>query len=128
MNIENLTQKQKSLLDNISYNKEYICKSKMTYGNAYKITLEKDNKKIYFIFNDNAYNESDKNDALYSLLSDSQAYTDALNLDDFMSCFGYDDHKQAKQIYNACKEQNKKLKYLFNNDEIETLNKIFENY
>ena len=128
MNIENLTQKQKSLLDNISYNKEYICKSKMTYGNAYKITLEKDNKKIYFIFNDNAYNESDKNDFIYSLLLDSQAYENARDLTDFMLAFGYDNIPQAKQVYNTCKKQFDRLHKLFNDAEIKMLEKIFENY
>ena len=45
-----------------------------------------------------------------------------------MLAFGYTDAKQAKQVYNACKKQSERLHKLFNNTEIETLEKIFENY
>ena len=128
MKIENLTQKQKNLLNEINTTKTYIGKSALTSGNAYHITVTQNGKKASFIFNDNIYNESDKNDFIYSLLSDSQAYENARDLTDFMLAFGYDDIPQAKQVYDACKKQSERLHKLFNDAEIETLGKIFENY
>lgn len=128
MKIENLTQTQKTLLNEINTTKTYIGKSDCTSGNAYRVTLTRNGIKVGFIFNDNIYNESDKNDFIYSLLSDSQAYENARDLTDFMLDFGYDNMPQAKQVYNACKKQSERLHKLFNNTEIETLEKIFENY
>lgn len=128
MKIENLTQTQKTLLNEINTTKTYIGKSDLTSGNAYRVTLTRNGKGIGFIFNDNIYNESDKNDFIYSLLSDSQAYESTRDLTDFMNEFGYTDAKQAKQAYNACIKQSERLHKLFNDAEIETLEKIFENY
>lgn len=128
MKIENLTQTQKTLLNEINATKTYIGKSDMTSGNAYRVTLTRNGVKVGFIFNDNIYNESDKNDLIYSLLRDSQAYEFCYNLADFMNEYGYTDAKQAKQAYDACKKQSERLHKLFNDAEIETLEKIFENY
>ena len=128
MIIENLTQTQKTLLNGVDSTKTYIRKSDCTSGNAYRVTLTRNGVKVGFIFNDNIYNESDKNDFIYSLLSDSQAYESTRDLTDFMNEYGYTDAKQAKQAYNACKKQFDRLHKLFNNTEIETLEKIFENY
>lgn len=128
MEIENLTQEQKNLLNEINTTKTYIGKSDCTSGNAYRVTLTRNGKRIGFIFNDNIYNECDKNDFIFSLLRDSQAFENARNLTDFMLDFGYDNIPQAKQVYNACKKQSDRLHKLFNNTEIETLEKIFENY
>lgn len=128
MKIENLTQEQKKLLNEINTTKTYIGKSDLTAGNAYNITMTRNGVKVGFIFNDNIYNESDKNDFIYSLLSDSQAYESTRDLTDFMHEFGYTDARQARQAYDACKKQSDRLHKLFNDAEIETLEKIFENY
>lgn len=128
MKIENLTQTQKELLDEINTTKTYIGKSEMTSGNAYRVTMTRNGAKIGFIFNDNIYNESDKDDFIYSLLRDSQAYEYACDFAYFMNEFGYTDAKKAQQAYNACKKQSERLHKLFNTIEIKTLEKIFENY
>lgn len=128
MKIEGLTQEQESLLNEIRTTKTYIGKSDCTSGNAYRVTMTRNGVKIGFIFNDNIYNESDKNDFIYSLLSDSQAYESTRDLTDFMNEFGYTDARQAQKVYNACKKQSERLHKLFNTTEIETLEKIFENY
>ena len=128
MKIENLTQTQKELLNEINTTETYIGKSDLTSGNAYRVTLTRNGVKVGFIFNDNIYNESDKNDFIYSLLRDSQAYESTRDLTDFMLAFGYDNIPQAKQVYNACKKQSERLHKLFNDSEIKTLEKIFENY
>ena len=118
----------KTLLNEITTTTTYTGKSNFTAGNAYRVTLTRNGVKVGFIFNDNIYNESDKNDFIYSLLSDSQAYENARDLTDFMNEYGYTDAQKAKQAYNACKKQSERLHKLFNNTEIETLEKIFENY
>lgn len=128
MNIENLTQKENDLLNEINTTRTYIGKSDMTSGNAYRVTLTRNGVKVGFIFNDNIYNESDKNDFVYSLLSDSQAYEYCYNFANFMNEFGYTDARQAEQVYDACKKQSERLHKLFNSTEIEILEKIFENY
>ena len=128
MEIENLTTEQEKLLNEINSTETYTGKSNFTAGNAYRVTLTRNGVKVGFIFNDNIYNESDKNDFIYSLLSDSQAYENARDLTDFMLAFGYDNIPQAKQAYNACKKQSERLHKLFNDSEIKTLEKIFENY
>lgn len=128
MEIENLTQEQKNLLNEINTTKTYIGKSEMTSGNAYRVTMTRNGVKIGFIFNDNIYNESDKDDFIYSLLQDSQAYEYCYNFDNFMNEFGYTDARQAQKAYNACKKQSERLRKLFNTTEIEMLKKIFENY
>ena len=128
MKIENLTQTQETLLNEINTTKAYIRKSDCTSGNAYRVTLTRNGVKVGFVFNDNIYNESDKNDFIYSLLRDSQAYEYCYNFADLMNEYGYTDEKQAKQVYNACKKQFDRLHKLFNDAEIETLEKIFENY
>lgn len=128
MEIENLTQKENDLLNEINSTETYIGKSDLTSGNAYRVTLTRNGVKVGFIFNANIYNESDKNDFIYSLLRDSQAYEFCYNLADFMHEFGYTDAQKAKQAYDACKKQSERLHKLFTNKEIETLEKIFENY
>lgn len=128
MEIENLTTEQEKLLSEINSTETYIGKSNFTAGNAYRVTLTRNGVKVGFIFNDNIYNESDKNDFIYSLLSDSQAYENARDLTDFMNEYGYTDEKQTKRVYNACKKQSERLHKLFNDSEIKTLEKIFENY
>lgn len=128
MKIENLTTEQEKLLNEINSTETYTGKSNFTAGNAYRVTLTRNGAKVGFIFNDNIYNESDKNDFIYSLLSDSQAYESTRDLTDFMNEFGYTDEKQAKRVYDACKKQSERLHKLFNDSEIETLEKIFENY
>lgn len=128
MIIEDLTQEQKTLLNEITTTKTYIGKSDITSGNAYRITLTRNGVKIGFVFNDNIYNESDKNDFIYSLLRDSQAYEYAGGLIEFMTAYDYDNEQQAKHIYNECKKQYDRLHKLFNSTEIEMLEKIFENY
>lgn len=128
MEIENLTQTQKELLNEINSTETYMGKSDCTSGNAYRVTLTRNGVKVGFIFNDNIYNESDKNDFIYSLLRDSQACENARDLTDFMNEYGYTDAQQAKQAYNACKKQSERLHKLFNDAEIEILEKIFENY
>lgn len=126
--MKELNRKQKALLESVKTTKTNRGKSKMTAGNKYEIKMTHNDKTIDFVYNDNIHNKGDKNDFLYALLSDAMAYKYAINLGDFMAEFGYEDEEQAKDIFNACKIQYKKLKYLFTEKQIEELEKIFEDY
>lgn len=126
--MKELTQAQQNFLDKIKTTKTFLRKSDMTSGNAYKITITYNGKKIGFTFNDNYLNESDKNDLLWTLLMDANAYEFSCGLTGFMTEFDYDNEQQARTIYNACKRQYDRLHKLFNADEIETLQEIYENY
>ena len=111
------------MLEKIKCKKTLIGKSQMCSGNAYRITLTHNGKKCSFIFNDNYLNESNKNNFVYCLLSDSGCYESSKNYDDFCNMFGYDNNSiKALNIYKACKKQNEKVKRLFNDKEIQQLN------
>jgi hypothetical protein len=55
-------------------------------------------------------------DILYCVVSDAQCYDNSRDFEDFCSDLGYDtDSIKAKKCYDACAEQTKKLRYLFEN-------------
>lgn len=118
------------ILEKINYKKTFICKSNLTSGNKYRITLKYNNKKVWFYFNDNYYNKSTLKDFIYCLLLDANCYY--YNENDFESfCLelGYDAFKpESKKIYKACQKQFERLNKLFNKDEVAQLEKEFENY
>ena len=70
-------------------------------------------------------------DVLYCLLSDMSCieYND---MDDFIAEFGYDENidsvRKGEQIYRDIKENNKKLRSIFSNEQISKLNELLENY
>ena len=115
----------KELLKNIKCKRTYLRKSSMTSGNAYRITLTYKGEKCSFVFNDNHRNESRKNDFLYCLVLDAQAYDLSRDIGDFIKSFGYADEWQSGVIaYNACKKQSERLHRLFNDEEVELLSTI----
>lgn len=115
------------MLEKIKCKKTLIGKSSITSGNAYRVTLSYNGKKCSFIFNDNYLNESNINDFVYSLLSDSGFYESCINFDDFCCLLGYDnDSIIALNIYKSCKKQAEKVKRLFTIEEVERLNNELE--
>lgn len=126
--MKELTKQQEEFLNKIKATKTYLDKSTMTSGNKYYITLQYNKKRISFHFNDNIYNDSDKNDFLHCLLYDSEAYSYTYNFADFMNELGLENESDAKKIYNACKRQYARLHKLFNESEIEMLEEIYQDY
>ena len=118
-----------TLLNTLKIKKTYLQKSTMTSGNAYRITITRNKKRISFIYHDNYLNKSNDKDFLYSLLLDSQAYTTSYNFIDFANNYGYDsDSIKTLNIYKACKKQHDRLIKLFNDDEIQKLENYFSEY
>ena len=119
------------MLENIKCTKSYLGKSEMTSGNAYRVTLTYNGNSIWFIFNDNYLNKSNKRDFVYSLLTDAQAYKYAENVNDFADEFGYDfydraDYSKVNKIYQACKKQYDRVCKLFTSTEAEILERELE--
>lgn len=109
------------MLEKITCKKVYKGKSEMTSGNAYSVTLYYNGKRCGFTFHDNIRNESDKNDFLYSLLMDADAYNNTRDIDDFASEFGYEKISECIRAYKACKAQAEKVKRLFTEEEVEAI-------
>lgn len=125
--MKSLTKKQKALLESVKTTKTNKGKSKLTAGDKYQIKMTHNDKTIYFIYNDNIQNKGDKNDFLFALLIDAEAY-ESNTPSTFAWSYGYEDTKEALKIYDACEKNAKKLHAIFTDAEIEELEKIFEDY
>lgn len=107
------------IIDKVKVTKSYIGKSEMTSGNAYRITMAYNGKRVWFIFNDNYLNNSNKKDWLECLLLDSYSYECNKNLTSFILEFGYEECvEKGIKAYNGCKKQSDRLHKLFNKLEI----------
>ena len=105
------------------------------YGNhkQYYLQLVYKNNKYNFNFFDSVYNyqnniKLDKQNALYCVLMDCQAYDDYANIQDFADAFGYEKIKDLLKAYNGCKKTSEALHNIFDNDELEQLYTEFQDY
>lgn len=109
----------------------FIIKGKgVDYGKGYLYELEifTDNKEEHFEYSEGRGFEilTEKNgmnkiiNALWCLLSDYFCIYDR-DIVEFMEEFGYKNLQEGKKIYNAIKENNKKLSSIFTEEEIEYL-------
>ena len=119
--------------DLVKANKVYLRKSDKTSGNEYSVILKYCGNSITMLFHDNYKNESGKDEFLYALLMDAMAYENCCSrfgFGDFMKEFGYDyeQEKEAAKAYKACERQYHKLHRLFTKEEIELLQKEFEDF
>lgn len=102
------------ILDKINVTKKLIGKSEMTSGNAYRVTISYNGKRVWFIFNDNYMNDADKKELVECLWLDATAYEYNQDLGDFINEFGYnDDIKAGISAYNGCKKQYERFNKLF---------------
>lgn len=125
--MQELNKKQKALLESVKTTKTNKGKSKLTAGDKYEIKMTHNGKTIYFVYNDNIYNKGDKNDFLFALLTDAEAY-ESNTPSTFAWSFGYEDTNEALRVYDACEINAKKLHTIFTDAEIKELETIFENY
>lgn len=67
-----------------------------------------------------------KKDVLYSMVMDD---TSEMDFQEFCNCFGYDgDSITALRTFEACQEQTRNFKRLFNEEEQEILRELLEDY
>ena len=134
--MKELNKKQKALLDSVKASKTNRGKSKMTAGDKYEIKMSHNDKTIYFVFNDNINNNSDKKDWIYALLVAADAYEStrtSTHLYDFCREFGYDynnkeERTEADRVLTACAKNADKLQKIFTSAELKMLHNIFEDY
>lgn len=69
-----------------------------------------------------------KKDIIYCVWSDSNCYEYAQNIDDFQAELGYTLASELLNAYNGCRKANEKIHELFNNEELEELDNIFQDY
>ena len=103
------------------------------YHKKYYLQLSYKNNKYNFNFFDSVYNyqnnkKLDKENALYCVLMDCQAYDYYTDIQDFADAFGYEKIKDLLKAYNGCKKTSEALHNIFDNDELEQLYTEFENY
>lgn len=106
-----------------------FCKGKCY---QYRIEIENDGKKARFTYNDSVYNyekkkELDYDNVLYCLMLDARAYSETEDILDFCMQFGYvNDIKRCRQAYKGCEETYYKLNTLFNEKELNEIEKQME--
>jgi hypothetical protein len=100
----------------------------------YTIKISNRGKTRYFEYNGSVhdYDKSlglNKKDVMYCLISDMNAYESYENdPKGFCDAFGYEYDKNGLKVYNGCKTNSLKMRYLFNVDELNKLQEEFENY
>ena len=140
-NTKKLTAKR--IIDSLNYKQVLIGQSDITKGNHYMIILSREVDsisheihEIRFDFHDNIMNKSGIKDWLYCLLLGSNTYEEILNFGATsvdrqyyaIREFGCKTYKDAQKLIRALKQQNGRVKFLFNSSEILTLQRYFNNY
>ena len=110
------------IFDKVNVTKKLIGKSEMTSGNAYRVNISYNGKRVWFVFNDNYLNSSSKKDLLDCLILDACSYDCCKSLTDFILEFGYEEMvEQGIKAYKGCKKQSDRLKKLFSSLELTQL-------
>ena len=120
----NFTKAVNSFFEKIKVTKTFRRKSEMCSGDAFLVTVTYNGKSCRFMFHDNYRNESSKEEILYCLLSDAEAFDYSLNYGDFAYVYGYKLCTKARKAYNGCKRQSERLHKLFTDEEIALLSMI----
>lgn len=110
-------------------------KSAKTSGDSFKVIVinKRNNKRLTFIFHDNYLNESTGREMLMSRFSDAYAYESTLNINDFYETYygkisSFEETLNIGRAYKECKKALKDFKRVFNEEELNELNKEWENY
>lgn len=120
---------KEELLNTVEMSEEYICKSKMTMGNKYRITLERNNNSMEFDFHTNAYDEVKLEDIVECLMMDRETFLSMApnywTVDYFRREFCYsEDHmsdEQLEKIMKDIEKNSKNLEELFTEEELDIL-------
>lgn len=100
----------------------------------YKMKISNRGKTRYFEYNGSVHDydrgiDLNPKDVMYCLLRDMDSYESYKNdPKGFCDEFGYEDKRIGLKVYNGCKTNSIKMRYLFNDDELNKLQEEFENY
>lgn len=115
------------MFDNLTFNWRLVGKSQMCSGNEYKVSVEHNGLKATFPYHTNYRDEKDNREFLSCVFDDAFAYENSRDILDFKDEFGYEDSKQCREVYDACKGISEKLHRLFSDEEFDELyNEILE--
>jgi len=109
------------MFNELSFEWELVGKSQKCSGNEYKVTITYGDKSYTFPFHTNYRDEKNDREFLNCLFDDALAYEYNLDILDFKDEFGYEDNKECRKVYNACRDISKRLHYIFNNQEFNDL-------
>jgi hypothetical protein len=109
------------MFDKLTFEWKLVGKSKMCSGNEYKVTLTYGDKSYTFPFHTNYLDEKNDKEFLSCLFEDAFAYENSLDILDFKDEFGYEDNKECRRVYLACRDTSKRLHDLFNYQEFDDL-------
>lgn len=122
-NQEKVLEVLKNVNFEIDYNEE-----KNGNGYYYIITIERNNKKQNFDYMEGIAHETLTDDnkqekiinALHCIMSDLNCIYDRTVID-FIEEFGYDDIREGEKVFNDILEEERKIKTLFSQDEIDIM-------
>lgn len=97
----------------------------------YRLNISVDRKSICFPYHDSIWNyekripisEDNIKDAIIAVISDVDSYIESSDYSDFCVMFGYEENSESRKIYNLCKEFNDKLYSIFDDEEINELDR-----
>ena len=109
--------------------KEYLGKSTLTSGNAYKCVFKWQKHRFTIQFNDNYLNNSNVADWVACSFGDALAFYDSRDIGDFLIEYGYTENHESItkgiKAYKECKKQyNRFIKYFT----IDDMAEIYGNY
>lgn len=105
--------------------------------NVYSLTIKRNGKSASFTFGDsvansiiNGRNTTEKKpkdyEIIYALVQDYYSFENALDLNDFMYSYGYEDKKVAQKILNRLKKDYDKLNRIFTSEEMQMIARVYE--
>ena len=116
-------------------------------GFAYRVTLQNTQTGYKFTtsYNDSIINsraglKPDINDIISCLLADRSCYLSAPNFSDFCAEFGYEEYtesrytgniilnRQARRAFEGCRNTAERLETLLNNEQLEYLEEVYQDY
>lgn len=109
------------MFDELSFEWKLVGKSKMCSGNEYKVTLTYMDKSYTFPFHTNYRDIKDDRRFLRCLFDDALSYENSADILDFKDELGYEDDKECRRVYNACRDISTKLHDLFDDEEFDDL-------
>lgn len=120
----------------MSFSRNRRIDGRMGCGAGYNVCLQRNNVKYYTEYNASiteGNHKPKKMDILYCINSDANCYSCTQNFSDFCSEFGYDEYEdraraRAYKAYKSCQKALEKMFELFTPEELEIIDKIFENY
>lgn len=99
------------------------------YHTRFDVVVEYKGKKYKTDYqcNTSCNNDMEK-DIVYCLLRDAEAFEYCQDIDDFQKEFGYDKVSDCIKAFEGCKKTYEEFQTMFDDEELEELKTIFEDY